>query len=540
MLLGLRNGGSWPLVLMLVAPLGCNDGGDGTEKPREHCSDLQGDFTCLSLYPNRSYCSLCEANNNGCQMLPPAPACSPEVGTSTSEGGEPTTGASSSSTAGETTVGVDDTGSDSSTTGEPPCELEGQVDPACEALDPARPYCIGAVCTGCEAAGGDTFCLDRDALAPACDAAGGDCVGCGLADHPVCVDAAPVCGASGECLACTAHDECPTGACHLGSDDPLVGHCFLPEEVIYVDNEATVCPGSGTQDEPMCSLTAAAAMIEPGDARVLQVSGGTPYVERAQFTGELAVAIVGEGGPVIRGNPAQQAASFIFEDGAIGYVRNLDLDGNAMTHGLSCSFGSLRIEDVRVRNNDGWGLFDFDPCVVELDRVVIAGNEDGGIRVSGGELSLVNATVAVNGIGASSSGVRLLGGAAADILYSTIAGNNGSGFDSIECTGATGTLRNSIVVGVNANSIAIDCFPLMMSYNAVDANNFAGGTNKLVGAYNAAYFSSPAMGDMTLSAPPLTPYGAVGLWVEGDPLLDIEGTPRPVDGSLGYAGIDEP
>jgi hypothetical protein len=45
---------------------------------------------------------------------------------------------------------------------------------------------------------------------------------------------------------------------------------------------------------------------------------------------------------------------------------------------------------------------------------------------------------------------------------------------------------------------------------------------------------------MTLAAPPLTPYGDVALWVEGDPLDDAEGTPRPTDGSLGYAGIDEP
>ena len=95
-------------------------------------------------------------------------------------------------------------------------------------------------------------------------------------------------------------------------------------------------------------------------------------------------------------------------------------------------------------------------------------------------------------------------------------------------------------MGVNAPSIALDCFPLMMSYNAMDANNFASGTNKAVGAYNAAFFQSPAQGDMTLSAPPLTPYGDVALWVDGDPELDIEGTARPTDGSLGYAGIDEP
>jgi hypothetical protein len=527
-----------PLVVGLWVLVGCNEGGDGKQEPEGHCSDLQGDGTCVAFYSNRPYCSLCEANNSGCVMLPPAPLCSPDLGTDGSSEGGSTTDASTSTGMAETTVVLDGTG-EGSTTGEPPCAMEGEVDPGCQALDPTRPYCIDAVCTGCEAAGGDAFCFDRDALTPACALADGECVSCGLADHAVCSEATPVCDGSGACMACTAHEQCPDGACHLGANDPWLGHCFLPDEVIYVDNEAP-CPGMGTQDEPLCSFGAAAALVADGDSRVLHVSGGTPYLERAALTGELTVAIVGEGSPVLSGNPAQQAATLMFEDGAIAYLRDVELAGNPMTHGVSCSFGSLHIEDSRLRNNDGWGVFDFDPCTVTMDRVVVSGNEDGGVRVSGGQLSLVNSSVAVNGIGASSAGLRLLGGVAVDILYSTIAGNNGSGFDSIECTGATGTLRNSIIVGVDAPSIALDCFPLGMAYNAMDANNFASGTNKAVGAYNGAYFQSPAQGDMTLSAPPLTPYGDAALWVEGDPLLDIEGTPRPVDGSLGFAGVDEP
>lgn len=521
----------------LLAVGGCkvDSGSDGFQG---HCSELYGDGTCLSLYSNRPYCSLCEANNNGCLMIPPALACQPGGGTGDSEDAGSTTDASTdaSVTAGAT-LGLDSTGLDS-TTGEPPCEQEGEVDPECLELDAARPFCIAAVCSGCDVAGGDAFCGGRDALTPACDAEGGDCVGCGAVDHAVCGEATPVCGAAGGCLACTAHAQCPDSACHLGADDPLLGRCFLPDEVIYVDNEVP-CPGLGTQESPACSMATAAATIEPGDARVLRISGGTPYLERAVFTGAMTVAIIGEGSPVLRGHVGQQAATLIFEDGVIAYVRGVELEGNALTHGAMCNFSSLRIEDSRIRNNDGWGVFDFDPCMLELERVVVAGNEDGGVRVSGGALTLVNSTVALNGIGASSSGVRILN-AEASILYSTIAGNNGSGADSIECVGATGMLRNSIVTGVDAFSIALDCFPLMMSHNAVDAANFASGTNVQVGPYNASYFSSPAQGDMRLSAPPLTPFGGVALWVEGDPERDAGGTLRPTNGSLGYAGIDEP
>lgn len=532
MMLGL-NGKGGTLALGLLAVVGCNaePAGNGG---LAHCSDLQGDGTCLSLYSNRPYCSLCEANNRGCLMLPPAPLCQPGAGTGGPQ--DSTTTDTGDASQGSTTAAVDSTGANS--TGELPCEQEGEVDPGCVELDGAQPFCIDGQCVGCDAAGGDAFCGGQDPLTPACDAEAGDCVGCGAVDHEVCGATAPVCDASGGCLSCTSHAQCSGSACHLGADDPLQGQCFLPDEVIYVDNEMP-CPGVGTQEEPLCTLMAAAALVGPGTARVLRVSGGTPYIERAVFSGALTVAIIGDGQPVIRGNPVQQAATLTFDGGAIAYLRGVQLEGNVLTHGAACSFSSLRIEDSFIRNNDGWGVFDFDPCNLEIDRVVISGNEDGGVRVSGGELSLVNSTIAVNGIGASSTGVRLLG-TEAHILYSTIAGNNGSAADSIECTGATGTLRNNIITGVDGSSIALACFPLLMDHNALDAANFASGTNVEVPPYNSIYFANPSQGDMRLSAPPLTPFRNVALWVEGDPALDAGGTPRPMGGSLGYAGIDEP
>lgn len=534
MLLGLRNGRAI-LVLGLLTSGGCKVDPGSTMGFHEHCSDLQEDLTCRANHPARPFCSLCEDEKQGCVPARPALICQPAGSTTgAEEGDESSSGGSSSGT----TVALDTTGADS-TTGEPPCEQEGELDPECLALDPARPFCVDAACVGCEAAGGDAFCGGQDLGTPACDAATGACVPCGAADHVACDGATPVCGASGECLSCTAHSQCPGRACHLGADDPLQGHCFAEDEVIHVDNEAA-CPGLGTEDEPMCSLTAAAATIEPGQSRALRISAGTPYAERVAVSGEVTVALVGTGGrPVITGHPAQQAASLLFEDGATAYVHGLDVDGNVLTHGIMCNFGTLRLEDSRVRGNDGWGVFDFDPCELDVRRTVIAGNEDGGLRISGGSITLDNSTVARNGVGASSSGVRLIA-AEAHILYSTIAGNDGSGADSIECTGTTGTLRNSIVVGMDPPSIALDCFPLVMSHNALDAANFAGGTNVSVGAYDPIFFEGPAEGDMRLAAPPLTPYGGVALWVEGDPDRDADGSSRPTDGSLGYAGVDEP
>lgn len=502
---------------------------------QEHCSDLQGDLTCRAAYTDRPHCSLCESNNQGCVVVPPALICQIDGGTTGSDDeGE---SSSSSDSTGEGTVAVDSTGADS-TTGEPPCEVEGELDPGCLELDPARPFCIDAVCVGCDAAGGDEFCGARDPANPACDVADGDCVSCGQADHAVCEDGTPVCTGSGECRACATHEECPTSACHLGDDDPLQGHCFAPDEVVWVDNAAP-CPGQGTEQEPSCSLQAVAATFEPEHNRVIRIKGGMPYAERAVFTGPMTVAIIGDGNPVLTGHPVQQAVTLLFEDEAIGYVQGVSVDGNMLTHGIMCNASSLRLDDVRVRGNAGWGVFDFEPCTLDVRRSAIAGNEDGGLRISGGVVRLDNAVVAVNGLGGNSTGVRVLN-AEANILYSTIAGNDGSGADGIECTNATGSLRNSIVVGVDPLSIGLSCFPLAMSNNAFDANNFAGGSNIAVPPYNPVYFEAPAQGNMTLTAPPLTPYGGVALWTMGDPSFDIDGTPRPTGGSLGYAGVDEP
>lgn len=521
--------------------LGCNvepEGGNsmGSTEP---CYELQGDFTCQSIYTGRPYCSLCEDQMQGCVATPPALVCQPSADTGidvdTGEEGTSTGGSGDSS---GTTVALDDTGG-SSSTGEPPCVGEGELDPGCMELDPFRPFCIDAACVGCEDAGGDSFCGDLDLTTPACNVASGSCVACDEAGRPVCGDATPVCGPDGACQACVAHDECPGSACHLDMADPLLGHCFTPEEVLWVDNTAP-CPGLGTSDEPLCSLSAAADTVAAGGGDwVVRVAGGMAYGERATFSGARSVALIGEGTPVLTGAPGQQAATLTFDNGVTAYVQGLDISANALSHGVTCNNSTVLAEDVALLDNDGWGVFDFQPCTLDLSRVVIAGNEDGGVRLNGGDLSLVNATVGLNGVGGNNTGVRVIGGNV-DILYSTIAGNNGAGADSVECTGATGTIRNSIIMGVDAPSIELDCFPLIMDNNALDSANFAGGSNVEIEPYTDIYFNGPAQGDFTLSAPPLTPFGDVAQWQDGDPEQDADGTPRPMGGELGYAGVDEP
>jgi hypothetical protein len=197
------------------------------------------------------------------------------------------------------------------------------------------------------------------------------------------------------------------------------------------------------------------------------------------------------------------------------------------------------IDDTEIAGNAGWGIFDTAPCNLTVRRGTLHHNETGGIRLFGGTLDLVNATIAVNGDGSSGPGIDLQF-ASINALYSTIVGNDGATSDSITCNMAEGVLRNSIVQGVSNFSISLDCFGFMFTRNALDNSNFAQGTNVLVPVYNSIQFVDPANGDFRLEAPPLSPFGDVAQWEEGDPVLDADGTPRPTDGSLGYAGIDEP
>ncbi len=531
------------LAVVGVALTACNVSGGSSMGFLEHCNELQGDDTCRSVYTGRAFCSLCVEANQGCVIEPPALVCQADGGTAagpdTDDGSATSsTGDPSTTVQVDTTMGVATTDEGSTSTGELPCEMEGQVDPTCMRFDAARPFCVDAVCTGCEAAGGDEFCGELDSAMPACDLVAGLCVPCGDLTRPFCEGQTPVCGGNGACLPCDAHDQCPDSACHLSANDPLVGACFAASEVVWVDNTAA-CPGLGTEAEPACSLQDTTMAFVDGDVWAVRIQGGTPYAERGIFDGAMTVAVIGVDSPEITGNPGQQAATLLFDEGALAYVSNVRVNGNALTHGMLCNLSEVHVQDVELRDNDGWGVFDFEPCTLVVERTLLVGNEDGGLRLNGGDLMLHNSAVALNGIGGNSTGIRLED-ANADILYSTIVGNDGAGADSIECDNATGTLRNSIAMGVDAFSIELGCFPLVMDNTAMDASNFAGGTNVEVEAYTPIYFNSPAQADFTLSAPPLTPFGGVAQWQEGDPEFDADGTMRPTDGSLGYTGIDEP
>jgi hypothetical protein len=249
--------------------------------------------------------------------------------------------------------------------------------------------------------------------------------------------------------------------------------------------------------------------------------------------------LVGNGGvPVLQGDGAGFPGLTLTDGRA--YLVGTSVSGNATADGIRCSDATVWLQGSAIGDNGDYGIYTTGPCSLRLDASSVFNNLGGGIRVFGGSLQLDNAAVGNNGNGARGPGINAQY-ATVDVLYSTIAGNDGVGADSLQCFETEGSVRNSIVVGQSTNSASLDCFPLAFATNAIDAASFAGnGGSHVTDAYNPVWFNDADGGDFRLGAPPLTPFGGIALWVDGDPLFDADGTERPVDGALGYAGADEP
>ncbi len=538
-------------VLAVPGALACNVDTTGTPPQLvPHCATIEGDDACRSAYADRPFCNSCvpASQYQGCVATPPAPSCSPTGGTavdtgidpSDTSGSEGSSGSSSSTTAvadSSTTAVADSSGSSGSTTAVVPssCSEEGLLDEDCDAGDPARPYCIDATCSPCDVAGGDAFCGQLDGRTPWCNVDSGRCEGCDAAAPDFCPAAQPVCSATGACAPCDEHAQCET-ACHIAPTDPLQGECFEPDAVVYVAANAA-CPGMGTMADPACSLADVVAAV-PADAAVaVMVQGGVSYAEHVVMT-QGTVALIGSGLTQITGEAGLDAPDLEVQGGIL-YVDGIRIRANTQSHGVACGDATLWLDDSEVRNNIDYGIYGTGPCDLTLRRSAVHNNPGGGIRQLGGVLRLENAAVVENGDGTHGPGVNLQY-AEVHALYSTIAGNDGVGDDSLQCLASTGDVRNSIVTGLAEGSIDLDCFVLDFSTNAIDTNNFVGADSVLVGAYDANMFVNPNEGDMRLDDPPTSPFGGVALWLLGDPPLDIDGTARPMGGEVGYAGVDEP
>ena len=147
-----------------------------------------------------------------------------------------------------------------------------------------------------------------------------------------------------------------------------------------------------------------------------------------------------------------------------------------------------------------------------------------------------NSFVVANGTSSASAGISVTNGALA-VRYTTVADNSAMGVDTMQCLGgASGEVRNSILVDDVANSVDVaGCNQVTFEGNGADGDLGAG--NKDVGAQNLSWFTGA--NDFHLA--PGHPFGDVATWKTGDPAKDYDGDARPgTDGTPDVAGADEP
>ncbi len=473
----------------------------GSERNPDHCLYNQGNQTCAGYdWPDgieRPYCvDACHPQvdeYNGCVEEEPTDleCYSPCGGEKNALEDDSCLGTADESTDSGTDTTADDTTTDSET-GPGPC----MADEDC--LDDAAPFCGDqGECISCtDTPDPDAACAGLDGGAtPVCDQ--GSCVQCTAANAVACMGMTPVCDeGTSSCVGCDWHEQCDN-ACHMKE-----GSCF-PDNVFDA--------GSGLGFMSLNEAVAEIGMLDLmiGVVIVNDTINVEDYNESVVVPAGMTVAFVAEPGlaspPDWRG---QAAPALTVESGAVVYVQGVRIF-NGTAEGVLVNGGELWVDRSEVANNDG-----------------------GGIVVDGGG-SLVLRNSFVGGDVNDQQAIDLVDGTLL-VSYSTLASGFGASA-ALACTDATGSvLRNSLLVS-RSDDDELQC-PNVDATNSALEMMLAG--NEDLGPMQTIWFEGFAAGDFHLAAAPIG-IATAAMWAPGDPLVDIDGDPRPtVDGSADFAGAD--
>jgi hypothetical protein len=215
-------------------------------------------------------------------------------------------------------------------------------------------------------------------------------------------------------------------------------------------------------------------------------------------------------------NTMDAAPTLRVEDGAEVYVQSLTLtlNGNGANPGITA---------------DGATLY--------LDRTQVVGNTGGGILLSNAAAGHIrNCFVR----GADGFAAVTSDGSTAEILYSTLVGVLDTS-PALTCDAGV-EARNSIIVSRATGGDPDIACPAAITYSALELA-YPGEGNVQLGALTSGnqdtWFTSYMMGDFHLNNPPAAVLTAAQ-WQAGDPLVDIDGEPRPTEPGPDVAGADVP
>jgi hypothetical protein len=169
-----------------------------------------------------------------------------------------------------------------------------------------------------------------------------------------------------------------------------------------------------------------------------------------------------------------------------------------------------------------------------LDRSEVINNLFGGVLVNGGA---VIRNSYVGGDIADRPAIDIQVGSVTMISFTTF----GAGFGvatALRCTDRTGTtVSNSLLVS-RSDANVVDCPNATITNSAIEMQVI--GDNVTLGNMDTAWFANYANGDFHLSGLHPAEIDTAAIWQPGDPLVDIDGDPRPQDQTPTAAGADLP
>ena len=280
---------------------------------------------------------------------------------------------------------------------------------------------------------------------------------------------------------------------------------------MYVDDQPA-CPGTGTEQDPFCSIQDAIDLVGDGGMGTILVAphDGAGYVEDVQTLPNQVIGILGNGGLAVVSAPAEGATSVLSvpDDSTSVYVARVVLRGSTMAPALSLEGGHLDMQGSRLSQNPGGSLYVGPGASVHVENSMIATTTytgGRGIDVDGGEAVVSYSSMVIGAIDST-----------------------------VVCTqGSVVEIRDSIVLNM-APGNEFDCETSVFEGSVTTAD---------VGQppYDFVWFDNQFAGDLHLRPEGAAVFADYAQWNTGDPATDIDGDPRPrVDGTPDFPGADVP
>ncbi|WP_434427847.1 hypothetical protein [Nannocystis pusilla] len=403
-------------------------------------------------------------------------------------------------------------------------------------------------CNWCTAFMGDTTCSNVDAATPVCDPESGKCVECTAEDASACADETPVCDPeSGTCVGCSEHAQCPNTACDIET-----GACFPdePGAILFVENKPGGCgvAPAGTEDDPFCNLAEAGEVLQESQPTTIKVKPGIPQMTPLALPiGDFVVAVraAGEQVPELEGSANAAPMIDVNSENRV-YLWRLRIFRSGADSLIRCAPqlpglpGALHVHDVRLFGDGSAAMgLQSDDCAVRLARSRVWQCSGGGLKATGGSLRIESSSFVANGALTATFGALSLASLEEVVIrYSSFVDHPPTTTSStLHCGGPAPPggvqLRNSVVLNLEPLE-APDCIGWLeattsLVVEASSGNELAIHKEAALDPLEDGVYPSKIAGDLA----------GVAIWGEGDPRLDVDLTPIPVE-APSYAGCDQP